>query len=119
MEEELVAILGKLIEAVDTLSPHIWEIAVRQVYVEAAQNFVLAAICAVFAYVLARIAKICHKKLPDIDRDLEFPMTCGIIFGWAGSAICVALTIAAVLNNVAYLINPHYYAIQNLLEFVQ
>ena len=115
MEDELVGILGKLVEFVENASPVIWEIAQRQVLVNIVQTsawaIVLAIICGVLIYFTHRAFRLAM----DGDDDFVGPAFAGAIFVTALGAASIFL----LLDVVGYLINPTYYASENILSMVR
>lgn len=91
-----------------TTLPQLWEIMIRQQYVEAFQSFALLGICLFIALVSFR-----HKKVViDFIYDTEF---LGIMIVIIYSSI---LTVASITSfeGIGQLINPEYYAIKDIVS---
>ena len=54
MEEELVGLIGKLIEFVEMASPQLWEMARREVYVSIVQGILFGICCLVAGALLVK-----------------------------------------------------------------
>ena len=113
---EITAELIQLISYVKELAPHIWEIAVKQVYVEIWNN-VAVAIVAVLAEVVAYklFQHGVNSKKEDFYNNWEFSYVPGIVL----LAVSVFLFLDSIFSIVPRLINPQYYAIQILLEMIK
>lgn len=112
MSEELIR---RLIEFLETASPHVWEVVGRQVLVVTVQSFVwffIAIAVAVLCAVWAKKEFATHNKKYDM-HDMNGQILAGLA--------AVATTIAAFLMSdiVGYVLNPDYRAIKILLELIK
>ena len=115
MEDELVGILGKLVEFVENASPAIWEIAQKQVVVRAAQTALWAVVLTIVCGVLVYIASKAYKYAANEDDDFfAHSVLVGVLAFVSG---IVAIGLAA--DVMGYLINPAYYAIENILSMAK
>ncbi len=115
MEDELVGILGKLIEFVENASPAIWEIAQRQVMVNTARATLWAVVVTIVCGVLIYLTIKTYKYAANEDDDFFAPF----VFVSALAFISGIKAIALVSDVMGYLINPAYYAIENILSMVK
>ena len=115
MEDELVGILSKLVEFVENASPVIWEAALKQVEVSIVRAsmwaVVLTALAAALVYLTIRAA----RYGLDEDDDFIFP---AFLVGCLAT-VSTGAVILLVSDLVGYILNPTYYAIQNILSLVQ
>ena len=112
-------LLEELISLVETAAPKLWEIAIRQVYVEAIRNAVWVVFAAIFVVVCWRLLKYFSKHQGqdlfdgwEIDK-LEPALS---VFG-----LTISLLILVYNTNelISKLINPAYYAIEILISYVR
>jgi len=113
MDEVLTVGLEKLIVFLESASPELWRILVKQSFVEGWQAvawavaFVLVAVfCLYNARRLGRIGK--------RDYDQEQTRT----FSWGGLVIAIAFAIAFVVAAAGVFYNPEYHAIKEMLELL-
>lgn len=114
MEETLV----QLINRVSNLAPHVWEIAVRQAYVQGAISLMDAIFCIVGLMVSIRLYLWGFREGAKAKWDSEVNPLC-ILAVWVG-VIATVLLPFILWYNVDYalgnLLNPEYAAIQILLK---
>lgn len=113
MENELTTLLSKLIEFVENASPVIWAAAEKQVLVSAVQALVWAAVLLSIAGVLAYYARKCYAYGVDDDFIPPAALVCVVSIATGIAAVALAL------DAIAYILNPTYYAIQNILALVK
>lgn len=107
MEEEL---LQKLLGYIETTSPVVWEAMMKQVQVETVQRIILFILLSVFLLIVARGLLVLWKE----DSDVELVMFVSCL-GIGGGMVWIYL----LMKITGLLINPNYYAIRNLLSFLQ
>ena len=114
MEWELI--LGRLIELVENTAPTLWGIMVKQVYVHAvlAAFSLLASACTVPILVKQTKASWAEevKRHDDSVEYKRLVFTTGL-----GSVIVIIL--AATVKLIGYTINPEFYAIELLINYVK
>lgn len=108
MEQTLVE---KLIEFVENASPVIWEAMYRQVYINAIYQGLAGAVLVCLAVVFFTVFKRTYKK-DGFDNDAA----CVAIILSVASAIVGAAFLVSVIGPM---VNPNYYAIDNLLDLVK
>ncbi len=120
MEDELVGVLGKLVEFVENASPVIWEAAQRQVLVNVVRTSVwavaLALVCGVSIYLARKLYK---KSLAEESNKKSSDLRDASIIVSVSAVLLTGAVIALVNNVVGYLLNPTYYAIENILSMVR
>lgn len=97
--------IQKLIEMIVSISPHVWDVLLKQVYVEAFQSLAIAGICATICFLLFKLA----KHLWNDDAEL------GMIAG-AGSVLSGILACTSIMRAIMWFANPEFYAIRYLLS---
>jgi hypothetical protein len=110
--------LMKLIEAVENSAPVVWQIAMRQVYSNVAALFLWSIAALITAFLLIRLWKKESIKTRDVYDDSFWEMG-GNIFAAVGIVVSLIAGLILFTNAVQALINPQYYAIQSLLQFVK
>ncbi len=103
--------LQELMTFVKEISPHLWDIMVRQAYAEAISNIFISIILLVMGYFTYKLVKNTHNNF---DWDGFDPAI--ITFGTLGVTIMGIAFITLMQRAIMMLINPHYYAIVMLLE---
>lgn len=99
-----------------------FELAVRQQYVIAVQDFVTAALCVILAFALAkytqhlwRPVRLEHgKDIANQDEFILFGGTTALIVMPVASVISFIVAVTEINDGVAHLINPGWYAIQQI-----
>jgi hypothetical protein len=111
MEEKIIEYLDKLADAIETVSPVVWEAYIKQQYVYAASIF-FGFLCSLM--IMAIGIRIYHKRprwaLDNFDKNYGSRV---ILF--AGTAFSLLFFIMIFLVALPLLYNPTYYAIQELL----
>jgi hypothetical protein len=114
-------VLQKLIEFLQNASPLVWHIFIKQVYIDAATNIVLAIILLVPFVVLVRggnRARIMLKQ-EQTDRSTNESADHWEGMAWAyylSSAFPGIASFILFTTAIGYLINPEYYVIQMILS---
>ena len=113
MDWELM--LGKLIELVENTAPHLWAIVVKQVYVRAAQHAFFLVVGAIGLVASSRGMIRALKKKVDRSMDVEMER---ILWGMA-FLFAVCLVVATTPTIIGLLVNPEYYAIELLINYIK
>lgn len=110
IEEKLIDLVSKLEE----LAPHIWQVAVRQVYATAIADAFLAVILT--AIVLVWIFRLSPPLVSRLEGDdcFIFPL----IVGWGGTALLGFWAVSNTYYTILKLVNPTYYAIEILMKLI-
>ena len=119
MDTEL---LYELVEWVKEISPELWKIAVRQVYIMAFGNVLWIIASVIFGILLRRFVDFCGVQIP-IEREKklngdEIGWQLGRVFSWVGIGICIAAALSSLYMIVASLLNVEYWAIKVLLDLI-
>ncbi len=104
--------ITKMAETMGVAVPQLWEILMKQQYVHAVGDAIWVFVGAVSAYAIYKLVKWAKKQ-----EDLEE----GIVFVFGGILILtifVGLGLADLYCGLAHLINPEYYAIKDIAEFI-
>lgn len=112
--------IGTLSENLKKIAPEVWRIMILQQYSKAVKDVIFHAILlitsVIILFYLKKNIKIKDYSTYSDDRTFVIiftriaPMISIIVF-----SICLAVSVS---NSVAYLINPEYYAIKDMLELV-
>ena len=119
MEDELVGILGKLIDFVENASPVIWEAAQRQVVANIASGALWAIVWVVVLYGSFRLGGFLWTKGKEADLLDEDFIYAGSICAYACSVAFGFVALHLGISVVKMAINPAYYAIENILSMVR
>lgn len=98
----------EIVGAVKSIAPEVWEILIRQVYVEAITGFILPVI---MLAVFAPLFRQCLKWAAQNDWDNE-AIVLPIMLTGLGSLISFILALVNLKHGIGAFINPEYYAIQ-------
>ena len=110
MEHEL---LERLIDFIENASPVIWEAATKQVAVQAASHLMWATLLFVATLALLYVAKKSWKE-----REYNSNEELFVVFSILAAATGI-LGLVLCTHGVSLLMNPEYYAIDNLLDLLQ
>ena len=116
MDEVLVTGLEKLIGFLESASPELWRILVKQAYVVGIQWIVGLISCVICVIVCRRV--IHHLgtdecKLDSVDTDVTRMVTA--IF----MVIAIVLGVASLISAVGVLANPEYHAIRGIMSVLR
>src|SRR3990167_10230393 len=109
MEESI----KELIEFIKNISPQVWAILIKQVYVEAFQLILWFAALTSSSAILFKLGKKFWAKHESIDYDIDWVMVSGA--SYVLSAVIGFIGLALIIEGISMLINPEYYAIKNIL----
>jgi hypothetical protein len=99
--------------------PQLWEILIKQQYVEAAQAFFGFGIClALWGFAYKKRETIAKKmeKDPNAYNNFDNNMKFALIF--CPLLIITIIAIIEVVGGIGKIINPEYYAIQDIVSFI-
>ncbi len=116
--DQVVPVMAKLVEkispAISTLSDklgttaeHLWTILVTQVYNQTVGN----AIILVFTFITLYGIFYCTKGWKDNDASITFKI--------CGCTIAIIVSCINIINMVQKLINPEYYALRTIMNFIK
>ena len=107
---DIKALIDQLLKTGEILATKSFEIAVRQIYVEAVQNFAAAfAFLLLFMLGIYIIKQSRKAHYGDLWEDTEF-------FGWIASVAGGLIFWFPLMEGISRLINPQWYAVKLLLE---
>jgi hypothetical protein len=98
--------VGQLIEFLKNASPAIWQVLIKQVYIEASEKLFWGILFGVVAFILFKIA--------NSDRVFDDPEN--NVFLYAGSGLCLFIALVFLVSSVMWFINPDFYAIRFILQ---
>lgn len=114
MEDVLVTGLEKLIGFLESASPELWRILVRQAVVIGVQYSVGAIACAIIAIACIRgISRIKDSDLDGVDQDF-LRVGLGLF-----TIVAIPVGIILAIDAIGVLCNPEYYAIKGILEILK
>lgn len=111
MQETLI----KLVEWVESASPELWRIAMKQAYVELWQTILGIVFCVVSVAVMLRAASWCQKKGNEATDDNSTALGMGRVLAWICAAIA-AIIVLCLLVDLSRFLNMEYVAIQKLMK---
>ncbi len=129
MEEELTGMLSKLVDFVESASPVIWEAAQRQVVADIVSSMVWVIVCLILVIALVWLARWSYATLKQMAEEnkgagyYSMRNEDGFAFAFVSSgigAVIAAIIFFALITDIAKMvINPTYYAIENILTLVE
>jgi hypothetical protein len=132
-------VVGLVAESMRKIAPEIWTIMIKQQYAKAVGDLVVpvALTMLIYALVVRRMKKICDNEKgkgkkkegsPDEDDDPGFTQNGDLtdygtaflfyIASWVGFSLSALWLANRLADTSKYLINPDYYAIQDLLRML-
>ena len=116
MDTEL---LYELVEWIKEISPELWKIGIRQVYVQVFGSALWLLAGIVFGFMLHDLAQHCDSKIAAVDDpDDAEGWLIARPFAWVGIGICIIIALTALYYVVGPLLNVEYYAIKALLDLI-
>lgn len=108
--ENIDKVLDSLAARFGTTAEHVWTILVKQTFYEGISCFVASILCGVLLWFIGKTIKKIHKK--DCDGDL---------MGVFCVLFIVLVPIMAICGFEAFhrLLNPEYYAMQEIFELIK
>jgi len=104
--------LQELIEFLENASPMVWEVLLKQVYIDAVANIAWAIMLVVVCILLIKLIKYSHEKMEeDSYSSWEMGLWLGYIFAPAAGALAFGLLVSAAMRFA----NPEFYAIRYIL----
>ncbi len=103
-------LLHELIKLVEQAAPQLWEIAIKQVYVEVIKNMMILLFLVILNIFLITV----YKKILNYKLDVELKAL--VILG---VVVLCGFSIFNLYAIIARLINPQFYAIELLLSYVK
>jgi chromate transport protein ChrA len=110
--------IDALAEKLNVASAALWEILIRQMYVDGFLNLASMVIFGVVGLVSYKYFKkgLGMKSTNNYDMDAK---AATIIFSVVGMIVAFVIVILCGINGVQYIANPEYWAIQALIEAVR
>lgn len=117
--EQLISLIEKgLTQMANNLGiafPQLWEILIKQQYIEAAQAFILLGICLIIIKIYYTKRAIINKsQFFDADTPVCLIGFCSVI----AFLVIFIISIICSVEAVGQILNPEYYAIQDITEFI-
>lgn len=133
-------LLLELIELVKKAAPELWEIYIRQIYIDGAGKIAYGAVflvAAIVCIIVLRKTIVLRKKIGEYNRSPELyrleddfkelyakdaddgDITFALIVSSLVGALAVWMTVDLFVSAAKYFFNPSYYAIQLLIESVK
>jgi len=113
MEELGREALYKLIEFIESASPRLWEIAMRQVAVDLARYWVAAGVTAIALVVAAFSFRWAERSDSYPNEDIGYGAALGLLI------ISLPLFVLSIMEIIGRTMNPEYYAIRVLMGFLK
>ncbi len=119
--EELVPLLEQLAAQLNTTVEFLWETMVRQAYVSAIGQIVLYVFYSIFAFVSVKYIPRIWRSYKELDSysNEELPHIFGVIALSVLLFIFTGLAVAEIPNLITKFVNPEYWALQQILEFIK
>ena len=111
----MTELLQQLVEWFETASPQLWEILIKQVYVEATSDLVWGIIWLAVATALIFVGKWgwkCNEEHGDYNTDWEWVF----VPSWVFSGILFPVGLAMLSSAIKWFVNPEFYAIRYILD---
>lgn len=120
----------QLLQILGNVGNVVYQMALRQVYIDIVQNFLWATLLfgvsiLLWRWVVAQSKIMKKASSGKSDQDwllglhVDMSKTLGVIFGAIGSIVGFGLAIGLINNAIGMLISPQWYAIQYLSGFVR
>ncbi len=112
--QQVSEVLDVLAEKFGTTAAHLWEVLVRQAYVEGG----LGVLAALFFSILSAYAlKVLLPRAIAANEKARWPdaFTQGLVYG---AALLSGLVAFACVLKIGYFLNPEYFALQEILKAV-
>lgn len=93
--------------------PQLWEVMIRQQYVEAVQSFVGFIVSGVALYVCLRFIQ------KNWEVDTPEPIALIVVFATALSGFIFLISTFGCIDGIGQIANPEYYAIQDIANFIK
>ena len=120
MEEELIGIIGKLVDLVEMASPQLWAMAQREVYVSIARLIFWGIFTFVVGAILACLARAEWAKFKEDERNRKFGDHDAACAASGTVAIFCFIVIASIIDSIiALAINPQLAAVRVLLSLIK
>jgi hypothetical protein len=116
-EEKLLELLANLIGAVEKAAPVVWQLAIRQAYVDGAKGILAFAVFAAVAIIAYRIGRNSWTKGADAERYSEQDdLKTLAMLSWMVSVVSSLGSFLCLIEAINPLLNPGYYAIKLLIK---
>ena len=102
--------LTQMAASMNVALPQLWEILIRQQYVEAIQAFVGLILCLIVCRISYKHKKYLQEQIEEVN-----PL---ILTGITAFGIIFVLVFIDSIIGIGKVINPEYYAIQDIAEFI-
>lgn len=112
--------INKLVEQIKQyagpVAQHGWEILVKQQYIQGVQQLIWAVACVALAIVSYRLGWRLWRWADTVKLDYENDGVQYIlpVLSWIVAIIVAIVSVALLTDGVAHLLNPEYYAVQQI-----
>jgi hypothetical protein len=121
--DKISNVVGSMAKALDDVAPEIWRIMMKQQYAKAVMNCVvpLGVLIVIYFYV-SIVGKVWNPPGPEEGRSSSEEWDARMAFVRVGPTVLACVSGLWFFNrfadSIAYLINPEFYAIQDLLRMI-
>lgn len=125
MNEQTTQLIEKLAEQLGTTSEYLWGVLISQAPISALKSLILIGLTIVFTFMVWKIHKGFMRNTDDEHINYtyydEYEPVAHILVGGLGvfALIMFGLSIEAGGNAITALLNPEYWALQQILESVK
>jgi small-conductance mechanosensitive channel len=124
MNEDVLALIQKLVDTVETVAPQVWAIMLKQVVVNAVVDTVMAALFIIVACGLVYAGRHLFYKARGMREERRYNNDVDTVYFFSGLAFVVATILSFVsllwaTGAAKMFANPEYYAAMQLLEMVK
>ena len=114
-----VSAASRLEDAVTETAPHVWRVMVRQQYAKAVGGLVLpAGMLAVVLFLGSRLTRAAKAWKVEYYDDASNFFVVGHVITTCAYVLCALLLLSAVSDTIMIMVNPEYYAMQDLAALI-
>lgn len=117
--EDFGSVIDELAKQMGVAAEHIYEVIVRQQYVEGISGLIGSGLFFIFAIILMIVSLKSRKRLLNEGYADGSDM---IAFRWIGIVISFIIVIVVLFTTIAYLkmlLNPEFYALKDIMELIR
>lgn len=113
MNTDITILLNQLADKLGTTTELMWEILLKQVYIELIEMISFVILTIILSFVMYKL----HKKFTREDTYCEDDSAeTGMLVGLIATIICVLLSIVILFMLPGYIINPEYQALEYIFK---
>jgi hypothetical protein len=113
MNHETLQMIQKMADGLGTTATHLWMVLVKQAYIGGVINCILTLIYVLVVAILGICTAITMRG-DDEDKKAAMVIAC-LVFGVVGGIFAIGM----LADNLTRLMNPEYWALQQVLETVK